>query len=115
MADPDDTFELWDLKVSIDEIRGQCTCGHAVGDSFELKSGQLSLPDGHGFCLFALQATLPVLPAKQRQLHRNDWMWTDTRIHCPDPACGTIMVVERTARRTVRHADVSVVPIEGGL
>jgi len=36
MADPDDTFELWDLKVSVDEIRGQCTCGHAVGDSFEL-------------------------------------------------------------------------------
>ena len=40
----DDLFELYDLKISVEEIRGTCTCGHAVGDYFELRGGQLSMP-----------------------------------------------------------------------
>jgi uncharacterized repeat protein (TIGR04076 family) len=107
----DDTFELFDLKISIDEIRGTCTCGHAIGDFFELKGGQLSLPVGRSFCVYAVQSTLPLLPAKQRHLHPADWMETDTRIICPDPLCGVVMRVERTARRLVRHSDVSAVPL----
>lgn len=107
----DDTFELWDLHVSIEEIRGQCTCDHAVGDFFEVSGGKLSMPDGKGFCLYALQSTLPLLPAKQRSLHRNDWMTTDTRVTCPDPLCGVIMRIDRTNKREIHHADVSAVPI----
>jgi uncharacterized repeat protein (TIGR04076 family) len=107
----DDTFELYDLRVTIEEIRGQCTCNHAVGDSFNVEGGKLSLPAGQSFCLFALQSTLPLLPAKQRPLHANDWMTTDTRVICPDPLCGTVMRIDRTARRAVHHADVSAVPL----
>lgn len=105
-----DTFELFDLRVIIEEIRGHCTCDHAVGDWFEVRGGKLSLP--RAFCLYALQSTIPLLPAKQRLLQANDWMTTDTRVVCPDPLCGVIMRIERVARRTVRHADVSAVPLE---
>jgi uncharacterized repeat protein (TIGR04076 family) len=113
----DDTFELYDLQVSIEEIRGTCTCGHSVGDSFELLGGQLQLPAGKSFCVFALQSTLPLLPAKQRPLQPMDWMLTDTRIMCPDPLCGVVMRVDRTRLRRLRHADTSAVPLDpdGGL
>jgi uncharacterized repeat protein (TIGR04076 family) len=106
----DDTFELFDLRVSVEEIRGRCTCDHAVGDFFEVHGGKLSLPAGRSFCLYALQSTLPLLPAKQRPLHPNDWMATDVRVTCPDPLCGLIMRIDRTERRVIHHADVSATP-----
>jgi len=111
MSELSDTFELYDLRVRIEEIRGQCTCDHAVGDSFELRGGKLSLPAGQSFCLYALQSTIPLLPAKQRPLHPNDWMQTDARVVCPDPLCGVIMVIERVGQRTLHHDDVSAVPL----
>jgi uncharacterized repeat protein (TIGR04076 family) len=102
-----DTFELFDLRVEVVAVTGRCTCGHRVGDWFELRGGQLGLPPGKTFCVYALQATLPLLPAKQRPLQPHDWMLTDTLVQCPDPACGLVMRIERTGRRTLRHSDVS--------
>jgi uncharacterized repeat protein (TIGR04076 family) len=110
----DDTFELFDLKVSVEEIRGTCTCDHSVGDSFELQGGKLRLPAGQSFCVYALQSTLPLLPAKQRPLQPMDWMSTDTRVVCPDPLCGVVMRIDRIARRSLRHADTSAVPLPPG-
>jgi uncharacterized repeat protein (TIGR04076 family) len=106
-----DTFELYDLKVTIEEIRGQCTCNHRVGEYFELMSGKLHLPAGQSFCLFALQSAIPLLPAKQRPTHPNDWMSTDSRVVCPDPLCGVVMRIERIARRILQHDDVSAIPL----
>jgi uncharacterized repeat protein (TIGR04076 family) len=109
--DEQHTFELWDLRVRVTDIRGQCTCGHAVGDYFELSGGQLSIPQGRTFCLYALQSTLPLLPAKQRPLQPFDWMQSDAQVHCPDPLCGVIMTIERTRKRRFRHDDASAVPL----
>ena len=110
MATPnlrDDEFWLYDLKVVVEAIEGHCTCNMQVGDAFYLRSGKLSLPEGRDFCLYALQAAIPLLPAKQRQGHPADWMETDTRVVCPDPACRLIMRIDRSGRRTLRHDDVS--------
>jgi uncharacterized repeat protein (TIGR04076 family) len=100
----DDSFTLYDLHVEVSEIRGRNTCGLAVGDSFDLCGGRLT---AHGFCLYALQSTLPLLPAKQRPTHPSDWMTTDLLIHCPDPACGTILRIDRAGETTFRHSEVS--------
>jgi uncharacterized repeat protein (TIGR04076 family) len=107
----DETFDLYDLKITVEEIRGTCTCGHTVGDSFELVSGKLKLPNDQSFCVYALQSTLPLLPAKQRPLQPADWMHTDTRVICPDPLCGVVMRIDRTLVRRVRHSDTSAVPL----
>ena len=109
-----DQFELYDLTVIVEAIEGHCTCNMAVGDCFYLRGGKLSLPDGKDFCLYAIQSTLPLLPAKQRHNHPADWMETDARITCPDPACRLIMRVDRAGTRTLRHDDVSAVPLEQG-
>jgi uncharacterized repeat protein (TIGR04076 family) len=103
----EDEFELYDLTVVVEAIEGQCTCSMAVGDAFFLRGGKLSLPAGQDFCVYALQATLPLLPAKQRRNHPADWMETDARVSCPDPACRLIMRIDRTGLRTLKHDDVS--------
>lgn len=106
----EDQFVLYDLSIVVEKIEGNCTCNMTVGDSFELKGGKLSIPDGKDFCLYALQSTLPLLPAKQRQNHPADWMETDARIVCPDPACKLVMRIDRKGKRILDHNDVS--PIE---
>src|SRR5262245_65914905 len=82
-----------------------------VGDRVLLKSGKVSLPAGADFCLYALQAAIPLMPAKQRPGHPADWMETDARVTCPDPACRLIMRIDRVGRRVLHHDDVSAVPI----
>ena len=106
-----DEFELYDLKVKVESIEGNCTCNMAVGDSFFLQGGKISLPAGSDFCLYALQSAIPLLPAKQRPCHPADWIETDSRCVCPDPACRLTMRIERVARRSLKHDEVSAVPM----
>ena len=72
-------MELFDLRVTVDRIEGRSVCGMRVGDYFELvNSAELRLPPGRHFCVWALQAVLPFLAAKQRQLPAGDWLERDT-------------------------------------
>ncbi|WP_420628011.1 TIGR04076 family protein [Candidatus Leptofilum sp.] len=105
-----DEFQLYDLTIEVEAIEGHCTCNMAIGDRFFLRGGKFSLPDGTDFCLYALQAAIPLLPAKQRQNHPADWIETDARVVCPDPACRLIMQIRRDKIRTLRHDDVSSIP-----
>lgn len=107
MAEHSDEFQLYDLAVVVESINGHCTCSMTVGDQFFLRSGKIALPDGQNFCLYALQSTIPLLPAKQRHNHPADWLETDARVTCPDPACGLIMRIDRQSQRTLHHDEVS--------
>ncbi len=104
-------FTLYDLRVEVAECRGKMICDHKIGDYFELSGENLSFPSGQTFPLYPLAALLPLLPAKQRETHVNDWMTTDTDIACPDPHCGAIFRITRTGKRTFRHGDVTAVPL----
>ena len=106
----EDQFELYDLNIVVEEINGLCTCNMAVGQSFEMKSGKVYVSEPDGFCLYAMNSALPLLPAKQRRNHPADWMETDSHVSCPDPACGLIMKIERSGERQLRHDDVSATP-----
>jgi uncharacterized repeat protein (TIGR04076 family) len=86
----------------VDRIEGRSVCGLRVGDYCEVTaSSRLTIPAGRHFCLYALAAALPLLPAKQRRLADDDWMATDAEIACPDPDERLIMRVER--RDLVEH------------
>lgn len=90
------TVELWDLRVTVDSIEGRSVCGLSVGDYFELtRSSRLTVPPGRHFCIYALAAVLPLLPAKQRALAGDDWLETDPLVCCPDPDERLLMRVER--------------------
>ena len=112
MANASDDFTLYDLRVEVAECRGEMVCNHAIGDYFELSGENLWLPPGQTFPIYSLAALLPLLPAKQRKTHPNDWITTDTDIACPDPNCGAIFRITRTGQTTFRHGDVTVVPLE---
>ena len=88
------TGGLRSLRVVVNEVRGKCTSGMKPGDHIVLHSGRLYLPAGHHFCLYALQAVLPFLPAKQRPLGQDDWLASADRVICPDPAGNVVLRIE---------------------
>jgi uncharacterized repeat protein (TIGR04076 family) len=65
------------------------------------------IPEGRHFCLYALQAVIPLLPAKQRDLPASDWLEQDSLVACPDPDERVIMRIERTSRRTMATGDLT--------
>ena len=110
----DDAFELFDLRVEVVAPPGaRILCGAKPGDHFELRGEMLHLPPGQGFSIYSLAALLPLLPAKQRPTHPNDWMSTDAEIACPDPNCPTRLRITRLATRSFRHAETTACRAQG--
>jgi len=104
----DETTTLYDLRVTVERIEGRSVCGLEVGDYFELtESSRVRIPAGRHFCLYALQAVVPLLPAKQRQLPESDWLERDSLVACPDPDERVIMRIERIGRQTLRTDDLT--------
>lgn len=99
-----DTFWLHDLRVEVVSEGRPMTCGHHEGEAFLVEGEDLVFRQGTRFSLYALSALLPLLPAKQRDTHENDWMSTDDKVACPDPHCGAHFRIVRTGRRALRHA-----------
>ena len=108
----DESFELWDLRVEVIVPPGaKVYCGARAGDYFELKGEILTLPPGQGVSIYSLAAVLPLLAAKQRPTHPNDWMTTDAEIACPDPNCQSRLRIVRTGLRRFRHGETTAVPL----
>jgi uncharacterized repeat protein (TIGR04076 family) len=104
----DGSFELYDLRVEVMAPPGaRLLCGAKPGDWFELRGEMLYLPPGQGFSIYSLAALLPLLPAKQRETHPDDWMSTDDEVACPDPNCPGRFRITRLGRRRFRHAETS--------
>lgn len=108
----DDSFELYDLKVEVVQCKREMVCNHHIGDYFEVSGENISIPAGKTFSIYALAALLPLLPAKQRETHPNDWMTTDEEVACPDSNCGAIFKITRTKKTKFKHSEVSGIPSE---
>jgi uncharacterized repeat protein (TIGR04076 family) len=101
-------FSLFDLRVTVERIEGRSVCGLAVGDYFEVtESSRIRIPADRHFCIYALSAILPLLPAKQRRLASDDWLEQETLVACPDPDERVIMRIERIGERTMRTEDLT--------
>jgi uncharacterized repeat protein (TIGR04076 family) len=85
---------LKSLRVVVESVNGKCTAPMNPGDEFILRSGRLYIPPAGHFCLYALQAAVPLLPAKQRVLQDGDWLKEDYKVLCPDPAGNVILRIE---------------------
>lgn len=99
-------FSLYDLRVTVERIEGRSVCGLKPGDYFEVtESSQIRIPADRHFCIYALSAILPLLPAVQRRLADDDWLEQDTLVTCPDPDERVLMRIERIGERTMRTED----------
>ena len=117
MSDPDDAaqddgFELFDLRVEVHAPEGaRLWCNNRVGDYFEVRGELLHFREDMPFSLYSLAAVLPLLPARQRPTHRNDWMTTDNDVACPDPNCPSRLRITRIGTRRFSHAQTTAVPL----
>jgi uncharacterized repeat protein (TIGR04076 family) len=110
----DESFELYDLRVEVVAPDGaRLYCGAKIGDHFELRGEMLHLPQGQGFSIYSLAALLPLLPAKQRPTHPNDWMTSDAEVACPDPNCPSRFRISRIGKRIFRHSETTAVKRQG--
>lgn len=101
-------MRIYDLRVTVERVEGRSVCGMKVGDSFELThSSQLRIPPGGHFCIYALQAVLPLLPAKQRRLPKEDWLEQDSLVCCPDPEERLVMRIERIGERSMQAEELT--------
>ena len=101
-------MRLYDLRVTVERIEGRSVCGLEVGDFFEVtESSRVRIPDGKHFCLYAIQAVLPLLPAKMRRLADEDWLEQDSLVCCPDPEERVVMRIERIGERTMRSEELT--------
>ncbi|MCJ7702091.1 MAG: TIGR04076 family protein [Anaerolineales bacterium] len=101
-------FEIFDIRVTVDSIEGRSVCGMQIGDYFEVvESSKLRIPEGKHFCIYALNAVLPLIPAKQRQLDENDWLERDILVSCPDPDERLILKIERTTKRIMNSDELT--------
>ena len=82
-----------DLRIVVERIEGHCNEGMRVGDRALVRESSLYLPQP--FCLYAMQAVLPILPAKQRAHDPSDWMICENHVICPDPAGNVVLRIER--------------------
>ncbi len=111
----DDGFELYDLRVEVvvppARAGERILCNAQVGDCFEVRGELLHFPPGQAFSMYSLAALLPLLPAKQRPTHANDWMSSDAEVACPDPHCPTRFRITRLGLRRFSHAQTTAVPL----
>jgi uncharacterized repeat protein (TIGR04076 family) len=101
-------FQLANLRVTVVAIEGRSVCGLEVGDYFEVtESSRVRIPEGKHFCLYALAAVIPLLPAKMRALEADDWLAQDNLVVCPDPDERLMMRISRTETVSLRTADLT--------
>ena len=101
-------MQLYDLRVTVERIEGRSVCGLEVGDWFEItESSRVRIPEGRHFCLYAMQAVFPLLPAKMRRLPVEDWLEHESLVCCPDPEERLVMRFERIGERTLRIEELT--------
>lgn len=104
----DESFKLANLRISVVAIEGRSVCGLEIGDYFEVtESSRVAIPEGKHFCLYALAAVIPLLPAKMRALDANDWMAQDSLVVCPDPDERLIMKISRIGESELRASELT--------
>ena len=69
-------------------------CGMEVGDYFEVTREGLSLPEGKGFCFYAIASVAPLVNGRLDTPDVDAWLATRPRVACPDPPENLVMRLE---------------------
>jgi uncharacterized repeat protein (TIGR04076 family) len=89
-------YSLYDLEITVVGDQESFNCSHKVGDTLLVKGENLSFKAGtEQFSHYALATLMPYIAAKQRAKQKDDWMYYETDIACPDPKCGAIFRFRR--------------------
>ena len=103
-------FWLYDLKVETVVGDRDAVCRHIEGESFMVIGENLVFNEAQKVSMYALAALLPLLPAKQRDSAKHDWISTDAEVACPDPHCGGRFRITRMEKRWFSNAETTGLP-----
>ncbi|WP_040586814.1 TIGR04076 family protein [Sciscionella marina] len=73
------------------EAMNYSACGMSVGDRFDIHGGELSLPQGRGFCFYAIAAVANAMAGRENDMTLQDWASEQPLIACPDPPENLVM------------------------
>jgi uncharacterized repeat protein (TIGR04076 family) len=77
------------LQLTVERLN-YSACGFRVGDSIELHDDVFTLPDGQGFCFYALGTILPHITGRLAQGDGEQWLASEPQVLCPDPPEGVV-------------------------
>lgn len=69
-------------------------CGLRPGDSFEIDAEGVHLPEGTGFCYFAMVNAIAVARGRIGGVDTDEWLASKPRVACPDPPEALWMTLE---------------------
>jgi uncharacterized repeat protein (TIGR04076 family) len=75
---------MYDVKITVKSVKGECSAGYKVGDYFYLKDPNLFAGKPEGICIYALGALIPYLTAFCRETERGDWINNVKELQCAD-------------------------------
>lgn len=84
------------IKCTVRSVKGFCSAGCEVGDSFIVQEAFLLAPGAQKpLCLHALVAMAPYLTAYGRHTDKDDWINRKKEFQCPDSTNSVVFTVER--------------------
>ena len=81
------------IRCTVESMNYSASCMH-VGDYFEVDERGLSIPEGRGFCWFAMASVIPLLHGRIGP-GCDDWLDGAPLVACPDPPEGVYMRLQR--------------------
>jgi len=83
------------FEVTVKSIKGNCSAGVSVGDTFEIDGFVLKSNHEGPVCLYALAAHIPYFNAIGRPTLPEDWINNVTKLACPDVKNQVIFAVKK--------------------
>jgi uncharacterized repeat protein (TIGR04076 family) len=83
------------IQCTVQSVKGFCSAGCEVGDTFHIKEAFLVEPGGKPLCLHALAAMAPYLTAYGRPTDPADWINRKKEFQCPDSTNSVVFSVQR--------------------
>lgn len=84
-----------DLELTVKSVKGNCSAGCRVGQTFIFRDPVVIPVDGSPLCLYALSAMFPYLTAACRQTPADDWINLVSELQCPDSANAVVFMLRR--------------------
>ena len=92
-------YKLYDLDIYTAGDPETFNCSHKAGEGLAVRGENIMMINGTKyFSHYVLASLMPYIAAKQRTEQKEDWMYYENEIACPDPKCGAIFVFKRLAK-----------------
>lgn len=89
---------MHNVKCTVQSVKGFCSAGYKVGDSFSVKEAFIVEADEpKTLCLHALTAMSTYLTAYARHTDKDDWINLKKEFQCPDSTNSVVFGIERLA------------------